>query len=61
MEEDGTQNLAQAALDPISRPESTSTTASTSLPPHVLPGISALAAANAATDVATQLRYGHHL
>ncbi|KAF5237822.1 hypothetical protein FAUST_5871 [Fusarium austroamericanum] len=56
MEEDGTQNLAQAALDPISRPESTSTTASTSLPPHVLPGISALAAANAATDVATQLR-----
>ncbi|KAG8358033.1 hypothetical protein FVEN_g4092 [Fusarium venenatum] len=56
MEEDGSQMLAQAALDPISRPESTSTTASTSLPPHVLPGISALAAANAATDVTAQLR-----
>jgi GATA-binding protein len=56
MEEDGSQILAQAALDPISRPESTSTTASTSLPQHVLPGISALAAANAATDVTAQLR-----
>ncbi|RGP77574.1 putative gata type zinc finger asd4 [Fusarium longipes] len=56
MEEDGTQILAQAALDPISRPESTSTTASTSLPSHVLPGISALAAANAATDATAQLR-----
>ncbi|RGP73468.1 putative gata type zinc finger asd4 [Fusarium sporotrichioides] len=56
MEEDGSQILAQAALDPISRPESTSTTASASLPPHVLPGISALAAANAATDATAQLR-----
>jgi len=56
MEEDGTQILAQAALDPISRPESTSTSASNL--PHGLPGISALAAANAATDATAQLRYG---
>ncbi|KAH7189492.1 uncharacterized protein B0J16DRAFT_339759 [Fusarium flagelliforme] len=54
MEEDGTQILAQAALDPISRPESTSTSASNL--PHGLPGISALAAANAATDATAQLR-----
>jgi len=57
MEEDGTQILAQAALDPISRPESTSTSASNL--PHGLPGISALAAANAATDATAQLRYGY--
>lgn len=56
MEEDGTQILAQAALDPISRPESTSTSASNLQ--HGLPGISALAAANAATDATAQLRYG---
>ncbi|KAJ4011632.1 GATA zinc finger protein 3 [Fusarium irregulare] len=54
MEEDGTQILAQAALDPISRPESTSTSASNLQ--HGLPGISALAAANAATDATAQLR-----
>ncbi|CAJ0549629.1 Ff.00g032420.m01.CDS01 [Fusarium sp. VM40] len=56
MEEDGTQLLQPTGLDPISRPDSTSTTASASLPHHVLPGISALAAANAATDATTQLR-----
>ncbi|KAI1070039.1 hypothetical protein LB507_008027 [Fusarium sp. FIESC RH6] len=54
MEEDGTQILAQAALDPISRPGSTSTSASNLQ--HGLPGISALAAANAATDATAQLR-----
>ncbi|KAM0219950.1 hypothetical protein ACHAPQ_001154 [Fusarium lateritium] len=56
MEEDGTQLLPPSGLDPISRPDSTSTTASASLPQHVLPGFSALAAANAATDATTQLR-----
>lgn len=56
MEEDGTQLLQPTGLDSISRPDSTSTTASSSLPQHVLPGISALAAANAATDATTQLR-----
>ncbi|KAF4944529.1 hypothetical protein FSARC_14650 [Fusarium sarcochroum] len=55
MEEDGAQLLPPTGIDPISRPESTSTTASASLP-HVLPGISALAAANAATEATTQLR-----
>lgn len=56
MEEDGAQLLQQTGLDPISRPDSTSTSASASLP-HVLPGISALAAANAATEATSQLRY----
>ncbi|KAM0250395.1 hypothetical protein ACHAP5_002194 [Fusarium lateritium] len=56
MEDDGTQLLPPSGLDPISRPDSTSTTASASLPQHVLPGFSALAAANAATDATTQLR-----
>ncbi|KAJ4269971.1 GATA zinc finger protein 3 [Fusarium torreyae] len=55
MEEDGAQLLPPTGMDPISRPESTSTTASASLP-HVLPGISALAAANAATEATSQLR-----
>ncbi|KAF4434579.1 GATA transcription factor [Fusarium acutatum] len=55
MEEDGAQLLQQTGLDPISRPDSTSTSASASLP-HVLPGISALAAANAATEATSQLR-----
>ncbi|KAM0563214.1 hypothetical protein ACHAPJ_000931 [Fusarium lateritium] len=55
MEEDGAQFLPPTGMDPISRPESTSTTASASLP-HVLPGISALAAANAATEATSQLR-----
>jgi hypothetical protein len=54
MEEDGAQLLQQTGLDPISRPDSTSTSASL---PHVLPGISALAAANAATEATSQLRY----
>ncbi|KAF4996217.1 hypothetical protein FGRMN_4629 [Fusarium graminum] len=56
MEEDGTQLLPPTGLETIARSDSTSTVASPSLPQHVLPGISALAAANAATDATTQLR-----
>ncbi|KAJ3516052.1 hypothetical protein NM208_g14897 [Fusarium decemcellulare] len=52
--EDETQLLPPTGIEPISRPDSASTTASTSLPQ--LPGISALAAANAATASPPQLR-----
>ncbi|GJN80707.1 hypothetical protein PLIIFM63780_004235 [Purpureocillium lilacinum] len=48
MMEDGLQMLPPQAADPISRPSSTSTSASANLPQ--LPGIAALAASNAANN-----------